>query len=112
MLDGEFLGPVSGAIYQASDVSFRGPNEGAQPLVEFEFDEVDLRNGSDGPFLIETTLPAGEYQFLGYMDTDGNRAESGGPDLNDPIMIPARAVKLMCARQSVTIQFPLLLPDL
>ncbi len=112
MLDGEFVGPVSGAIYQASDVSFSGPNEGAQPLAEFEFDEVDLRNGSDGPFLIETTLPAGEYQFLGYMDTDGNRAESGGPDLNDPIMIPARAVKLTCARQSVTIQFPLLLPDL
>ena len=111
-LDGEFMGPVSGAIYRAEDVSFSGPNDGAIPAAEFELELVDLRNGAAGPFLIDADLPAGNYQFLGYMDTDGNRDDTNGPDLNDPIMIPARAQVLQCARQQVTILFPLLLPEL
>ncbi len=111
-LDGEFIGTVSGAIYVASDVSFMGPNEGAVPVADFNLDEVDLRDGPAGPYPIDTVLPAGEYQFLGYMDTDSNRMETNGPDLNDPIMIPGIPATLNCAVQSVTVQFPLLLPNL
>ena len=59
MLDGEFVGPVSGAIYHARDVSFSGPNEGAQPLAQFEFEEVDLRNGPMVHFRLKACyLPA------------------------------------------------------
>lgn len=112
MLDGRFVGSVYGSIYRAQDVSFSGPNEGAEPVVNFDIDQVDLTEGSDGPHLIDTKLPAGDYQFLGFMDTDGNQELTNGPDLNDPIMIPSRATALQCANQSVTIQFPLLLPDL
>ncbi|MEE2788991.1 MAG: hypothetical protein VX589_16770 [Myxococcota bacterium] len=111
-LDGEFIGPVFGRIYRASDVSLLGPSEGATPVATFELDEVDLRTGPSEPFIVDTPLPAGEYQFLGYMDTDGNRDDTGGPDLNDPIMIPSRPAVMECAVQSVTIQFPMLLPDL
>ncbi len=111
-LDGEFVGPVFGSIYRADDVGFTGPNEGAQPVTDFRFERIDLRAGADGPYLIDTILPAGDYQFLGYMDTDGNAATFDGPDLNDPIMIPSRASTLDCTVSPITIQFPILLPDL
>jgi hypothetical protein len=111
-LDGEFVGPVSGSIYRADDVGFTGPKDGTEPVANFNFDRIDLRSGADGPHLIDTVLPAGAYQFLGYMDTDGNSASSDGPDINDPIMIPARPSELDCQIEPVTIQFPLLMPDL
>ena len=111
-LDGAFVGPVVGSIYRAEDVGFTGPNEGAQPVADFSFDRIDLRVGADGPHLIEAVLPTGDYQFLGYMDTDGNAATVNGPDLNDPIMIPSRPSQLDCTISPITIQFPILLPDL
>ena len=111
-LDGQFVGPVSGSIYRADDVGFTGPKDGSEPVAAFNFDEIDLRFGADGPYLIDAVLPAGEYQFLGYMDTDGNSARFDGPDINDPIMIPARPSELDCEIEPVTIQFPLLMPDL
>ncbi len=111
-LEGELRGPVSGSIYRDEDVSFTGPMDGAEPVASFSFDEIDLRNGPSGPHIIDAVLPAGEYQFLGYMDTDGNAEAQGGPDLHDPIMIPSRASTLQCAKESVTINFPLLLPQL
>lgn len=111
-LDGEFVGPVSGSIYRAEDVGFTGPKDGVEPVAGFNFERIDLTSGADGPHLIDAVLPAGAYQFLGYMDTDGNSASFDGPDLNDPIMIPARPSELDCAIEPVTIQFPLLMPDL
>jgi hypothetical protein len=111
-LDGEFIGPVSGSVFRDEDVTLFGPEEGAEPVAEFNFDRIDLREGPDGPYLIDATLPAGDYQLLGFMDTDGNAEATDGPDLNDPIMIPSRAAVLQCEVQRITVRFPLLLPQL
>ena len=45
------------------------------------------------------------------MDTDGNAdPASPSPDVNDPVLIPARARQLRCETQPVDLTFPLLLP--
>jgi hypothetical protein len=111
-LEGELRGPVSGAVYRAEDVTLMGPNDGAEAMGSFAFEEIDLTEGPSGPHVLDFELPAGEYQFLGFMDTDGNADETGGPDLNDPVIFPVRATTLACAEQPVTVSFPLLLPDL
>ncbi len=111
-LDGEFRGPVSGSIFRDEDVTLLGPKDGAEAVANFDFDEIDLTQGPDGPYLIDVELPAGEYQFLGYMDTDDNVDEFDGPDVNDPVIIPSGAVELGCETQRVTVQFPILRPNL
>jgi hypothetical protein len=111
-LEGELRGRVYGSLYRAEDVKLTGPVAGAQPVASFQFDDIDLRQGPAGPFDM-SSIPAGEYQFLGFMDTDGNAdLNAPEPDLNDPVMIPSRASSLECAVQPVTVQFPLLLPNL
>ena len=46
------------------------------------------------------------------MDIDGNEAMGdGGPDVNDPVMIPIGAYPLECAVQPTTVEFAILLPD-
>ena len=111
-LEGELRGPISGSIYRAEDVLLTGPVDGAQPVATFHYPDVDLRDGPAGPFPVDVDLPAGNYQFLGYMDTDGNAEATGGPDLNDPLLIPIAPVTLACAVQPVTLSFLLLMPNL
>lgn len=111
-LEGELVGPVWGTIWNDDNVSLLGPRDGAEPVGRFTIDELDLREGPSAPIEIEVDLPAGDYQILGFMDTDGNAAETDNdPDLYDPVMIPARARRLRCDRQPITVSFPLLLPD-
>lgn len=111
-LDGELRGPIRGQVYRAEDVRLTGPIDGAQALGSFEFADIDLRETAAGPFPLDFDLPAGDYQFLGFLDVDGNAATTDGPDVNDPVMIPAVATTLSCAEQPVTLSFPILLPDL
>ena len=112
-LEGELRGPVELSVYRAEDVTGLGPKDGATPVQNFSFDDIDLRNGPAGPFELDFDFPAGSYQFLGFMDTDGNAADNGGgPDVNDPVMIPLQATDLRCARQDVVVEFPILLPNI
>jgi hypothetical protein len=110
-LDGELRGMIYGSVFRAEDVTLAGPKEGAASLASFSF-EVDLREAADGPHLIDTALPAGDYQLLGFLDTDANATPgSPDPDLNDPVLIPGRAFKLSCAEQAITARFAILLPE-
>lgn len=111
--DEELIGPVRGAIYRAEDVTLMGPRDGTESVASFYYEEMDLRQGPAGPFLIDEELPAGDYQFLGWMDTDDNAdPDDPNPDVGDPVMIPARAQTLGCETQRVTVDFPILRPDL
>ena len=112
-LEGELTGNVYGAIYHTEDVTITGPRDGAVAVGSFAFDAVDLRNGAtDGPRDLGISLPAGDYQFLGFMDTDGNADPAApDPDPADPVLIPGRAVKVACAAQQTTLRFALLLPN-
>lgn len=110
-LEGELLGPVHASIYRAEDVTFTGPRSGTEPVGRFTLERLDLRGGPSEPILIDVELPAGDYQILGFMDTDGNAdPASPSPDLNDPVLIPSRARALRCETQPVELTFPLLLP--
>lgn len=111
-LEGELRGLVRGTIWRDEDVGLTGPADGAESVGRFQIDDLDLRAGPSDPIEIEVDLPAGDYQILGFMDTDGNiDPVELDPDVNDPVMIPGRAHRLECARQPIEVTFPLLLPD-
>jgi hypothetical protein len=111
-LEGQLMGPVWGSIYRDEDVTLLGPIDGAQPVGSFQIPSLDLRDGPSDPIEIDVDLPAGDYQVLGFMDTDGNAATTGeSPDPYDPVMIPSVARTLECDRQPTLITFPILLPQ-
>jgi Rieske Fe-S protein len=113
-LDGPLRGTVVGSIFRAEDVTITGPIEGAEAVYRFRFDDVDVTSldGSPDSYRIPVSLGAGDYQILGFMDIDGNEAlGDGGPDVNDPVMIPIGAYAMECASQPITVEFAILLPD-
>ncbi|MCK6548729.1 hypothetical protein L6R52_22990 [Myxococcota bacterium] len=110
--DGSLGGRVVGAIYRAEDVTIQGPNDGAVPVAEFDYADVEMDGAvSKESFEIPVDLAAGSYQILGFMDIDGNASpESPEPDVNDPVFIPIGAYALECARHPVEVEFAILLP--
>ncbi|MCA9658627.1 MAG: hypothetical protein KC486_09800 [Myxococcales bacterium] len=110
-LDGELVGPVFVRVFRADDVGLTGPKNGAEPVASIDLAEVDLRDGPSDAHLLDVELPAGDYQFLGFMDIDGNADPDGpSPDTNDPVIIPGQVRKLACQQQPAQVNFPLLLP--
>lgn len=105
-------GRVWGSVFRAVDVTIAGPNPGAQSVADFHFADVDVTSPhGDTAYEIETTLPAGEYQILGFMDIDGNAdLADADPDQGDPVLLPIGAYQLHCAMQTVVAEFALLLP--
>ena len=107
----ELLGTVYGAVYHDEDVSITGPKAGAEQLASFAFDGVDLREGASSAYVLDTELPAGRYQLLGYMDSDANVDPGApGPDSGDPVLIPGAVQVLSCQEQPITMNFGFLLP--
>lgn len=111
MLEGELRGRVVVSVYRDEDVGITGPKAGAEPLGSVTLDEVDLRSGPSAPVLLDLEVPAGRYQLLGFLDSDGNADPNApSPDLHDPVLIPGSAHTLACETQPITLTFPLLLP--
>jgi hypothetical protein len=109
--DGELVGPVWGSVFRAEDVIITGPLEGTEAVASFRYDELDLRDGPDGVYRIDTPLQAGDYQILGFMDVDGNAdPENPDPDRGDPVMIPIGGFALRCAEEPITVEFAILRP--
>ena len=104
-------GDVWGSVYRAEDVTIGGPREGAEPVASFAFEDVDATVPGEGmEYLLPDELPVGEYQILGFMDTDGNGAETQDPDEGDPVTLPIGGYTMACAEQLVVVEFALLLP--
>ncbi|HJL16114.1 MAG TPA: hypothetical protein RMH99_10670 [Sandaracinaceae bacterium LLY-WYZ-13_1] len=105
-------GTVRGSVYREEDVTIGGPRDGAEAVASFTFEDVDITGGvSEMRYALEAELEAGSYQVLGFMDIDGNGAESGDPDVGDPVTLPIGAIDLECAEQEAVVEFALLLPE-
>jgi hypothetical protein len=110
-LEGELRGLVVVSAYRDEDVTLTGPVPGAEPVGNVVLDEVDIRTGPSEPILLDLPLPGGDYQLLGFMDSDGNADPSSpSPDAYDPVLIPGLAHHVACDTQPTTLTFPLLLP--
>ncbi|MEM9071428.1 MAG: hypothetical protein AAGE52_23175 [Myxococcota bacterium] len=111
VLSDPLRGNVWGSVFRAEDVTLAGPKEGAVAVASFAFEDVDATVPGEGmEFLIEEELPVGEYQLLGFMDIDGNGAETQDPDEGDPVTLPIGGFELECAEQPIVVEFALLLP--
>lgn len=110
-LEGELRGMVVLSVFRDEDVSVVGPKEGAEAVASITLDEVDIRTGPSAPILLDALLPAGQYQLLGFMDTDANAdPASPSPDAYDPVLIPSVPHTVACDTQPTTLNFALLLP--
>ena len=104
-------GAVHGSIYRAKDVKITGPLPGTEAVATIDLPDVDMTAGHSTPYLIDTVLPAGQYQILGFQDIDGNSTPGGsGPDAGDPVMIPIGGFDLACAQQPINAEFAIVLP--
>ena len=103
-------GRVWGSVYRAEDVTLAGPRDGAEPVASFDYADVDVTAGQSTEYALDAELAAGDYQILGFMDIDGNGAETGDPDEGDPVTLPIGGYPLSCESQPVVVEFALLLP--
>jgi hypothetical protein len=88
-LSDELQGSVYGAIFLAIDIGGTGPRNGAQPVVNVEIADVDLRTADESTASWRADLPPERYGFLGFLDVDGNVATTGTePDAGDPVTLP------------------------
>jgi hypothetical protein len=111
MLAHPLMGNVAGSVYRAEDVTISGPIDGAVPVADFAFENVDISAGpSASTYVIDAELPAGEYQILGFIDIDQN-ATTADPDVGDPVTLPIGGYDMQCAEQPVVVEFALLLPE-
>ena len=111
-LEGELEGNVWGSVFRAQDVTGLGPKEGAQAVASFAFEDVDLRDPENlQSYTIETKLPVGEYQLLGFIDIDANAdPEDADPDPGDPVTLPIGGYEIDCAVQPIVVEFGILRP--
>lgn len=104
-------GTVYGSVYKAADVKITGPLPGTTAVADLRDEGVDVQDGPSEVFPLDTDLPAGSYQILGFMDIDGDAdPEAPEPDEGDPVMIPIGGYELSCAVQPVTAEFAIVLP--
>jgi len=103
-------GDVYGSIFRASDVTLAGPNDGAESVASFHFEDVDVTVPGEGEeYLIDAPLPRGEYQILGFLDIDDDSVDAD-PDEGDPVTLPIGGYDVECAENPVVVEFALLLP--
>jgi hypothetical protein len=70
------VGNVYGTLYATSDVTITGPVDDAGSYGDVFVGNVDLRVGLSDAGYVTMPLPAGNYTFLGALDTD----DDGGTD--------------------------------
>ena len=106
-------GFVNVSVFRAEDVTITGPREGTHSVATLDIPNVDITDpAATAQYEMPFDLPAGEYQILGFMDIDGNAVPGDeDPDAGDPVALPIGAYTLSCARQPVTVEFALLLPE-
>jgi hypothetical protein len=86
-------GTVRGSIYLAEDVSLAGPRQGAEAVAPVVLN-VDL--AADKPSDESVKIPGlteNQYAFLGFLDLNGNGAESSRPDAGDLVTVPTSETK-------------------
>lgn len=82
-------GNVYGAVFLADDVTLTGPKDGAVEKASVELVDVDLE-GADisTESWVSGDLAPAEYMFLGFLDVDGNGADTKDPESGDPVTLP------------------------
>ncbi len=101
-------GTFRGSIYREDDATAIGMNDGAESLVDFESDSLDL-SGNGGPSAIAWTsepIDAQTLWILGCLDSDTNDCECG-----DPITVPNdNKVVVTPGSNAITVKMELLHP--
>lgn len=111
-LNGPLRGNLWADIYRAADVTITGPRTGTHAVASFHLEDVDITDPNNlRTYDLPDELPAGDYQILGFMDTNHNADPARpDPDTYDPVTLPIGSYNLSCAAQPVTVEFALLLP--
>ncbi|HBX76054.1 MAG TPA: hypothetical protein DEG43_00270 [Acidimicrobiaceae bacterium] len=110
-LKAPLVGTVYGQIFRSEDTKITGPIPGAESMATLRLEGVDSQEGPSASYLIDTKLPTGNYQILGFLDIDSNADPADPqPDAGDPVFIPIGGFALTCERQPVTAEFALTLP--
>ena len=102
-------GNIYGALFLADDVELTGPKDGAEEKASVEVVGVDLVS-SDVSAQTWTSPPLapGVYIFLGFMDLDGNGADTKEPDVGDPVTLPLNEFEIKADEElPVQIEFDL-----
>lgn len=116
------VGHVWGDLYNADDIDNLGPKKDESgvefpPVLSYEAASVDItpdgttQTTSEVLFTTEA-LPIGYYRAAGFLDSDGNGADTTSPEEGDPVTFPANNEFLVLEDQDVeaTIEFNLLYP--
>lgn len=112
-LKAPLVGDIVGSVFRAEDVTITGPNDGAEAVASFQFEDVDVRDPDQlRQYEIPVDLPAGDYQVLGFMDIDDNKdPDAPKPDTGDPVFIPVGGYTLECPLQGVVVELAITLPE-
>jgi hypothetical protein len=88
-MDEPAIGPFSGNVYNADEVTGAGPDDGAVVLASIYVAEVDLTSLGPTSVLFTTKeIPTGWVNILGFIDSDGNAGPDENPDDGDPVTLP------------------------
>ena len=112
-LDGPLRGNIWGEVFRSEDVILTGPLPGVTAVAEFAYTDVDISSADGSPqtYLIDTPLPAGAYQILGFIDIDNNGADTTNPDKGDPVTMPIGQYDMTCITQPTNVEFAILNPS-
>jgi hypothetical protein len=104
-------GTIYGAVFLASEVTLTGPKDGVEEKASVQLDAVDLTTASVSADKWQSEpLPVDKYIFLGFMDLDGNGAETHEPDAGDPVTLPINDFDVVADQTvDITVQFDLVL---
>jgi hypothetical protein len=116
------VGHVWGDLYNADDIDNLGPKKDDRgnelpSVLSYEAATVDItpdgttQTSSEVLFTTEP-LPVGYYRAAGFLDSDGNGADTTSPEEGDPVTFPANNEFEVLEDQDVeaTIEFNLLYP--
>jgi hypothetical protein len=88
-------GTVHGDILRPEHVGPTGPTSEAESIHAVRVDDVDLTAsaGATGASVqaFTASLCAGTYEFLGFLDVDGNADDPAFSDKGDPVTTPGKA---------------------
>lgn len=105
--------PIRGDVFLSAypQVEFKDGSirPGATTTASLRAKDVDITKGTSQRYLLDHNAEAGVYDFIGFMDINGNAdPKQPSPDLGDPIIVPVSGYTLACTKQPVDVEFAMI----